>query len=73
VNYTVHGDAVNLTARLEALNKEYGTKVILSKSTADLVHDRFPCERIGEIAVRGKQATVTVYRLVLRGEGSPAA
>ncbi len=73
VNYTVHGDAVNLTARLEALNKEYGTKVILSKSTADLVHDRFPCERIGEIAVRGKQATVTVYRLVLRGEGLPAA
>lgn len=66
VNYTVHGDAVNLTARLEALNKEYGTRVILSKSTADLVADRFPCERIGEIAVRGKQASVTVYRLVLR-------
>ncbi len=63
VNYTVHGDAVNLTARLEALNKEYGTRVILSKSTADLVRDQFPCERIGEIVVRGKQARVMVYRL----------
>jgi adenylate cyclase len=65
VNYTVHGDAVNLTARLEALNKEYGTRVILSKSTADLVRDQFRCERIGEIVVRGKQASVVVYSLAL--------
>ena len=73
VNYTVHGDAVNLTARLEALNKEYGTRVILSKSTVDLVHGRFPCERIGEITVRGKQASVVVYRLALREERLPVA
>jgi adenylate cyclase len=72
VNYTVHGDAVNLTARLEALNKEYGTRVILSKSTADLVRDQFPCKRIGEIVVRGKQASVTVYSLALPGDGARA-
>jgi adenylate cyclase len=65
VNYTVHGDAVNLTARLEALNKKYGTRIILSKGTADLVRDQFHCERIGEIEVRGKQARVMVYKLAV--------
>jgi len=72
VNYTVHGDAVNLAARLEALNKEYGTRVILSGSTAELVGGRFACERMGEIVVRGKQTSVTVFRLVLPGERAPA-
>lgn len=72
VNYTVHGDAVNLAARLEALNKEYGTRVILSGSTAELVGGRFACERMGEIVVRGKQTSVTVFRLVLPGDRAPA-
>ncbi len=72
VNYTVHGDAVNLAARLEALNKEYGTRVILSGSTAELVGGRFACERMGEIVVRGKQTSVTVFRLILPGDRAPA-
>lgn len=71
VNYTVHGDAVNLAARLEALNKRYGTRVILSRSTADLVCDRFPCEPMGEIAVRGKQSSVEVYSVEPSGERAP--
>jgi adenylate cyclase len=72
VNYTVHGDAVNLAARLEALNKEYGTRVILSGSTAELVGERFACDAMGEIVVRGKQTSVRVFRLVLPGDGGPA-
>ncbi len=72
VNYTVHGDAVNLAARLEALNKEYGTRVILSGSTAELVGERFACDPMGEIVVRGKQTSVRVFRLVLPGGGGPA-
>ncbi len=63
VNYTVHGDAVNLAARLEALNKEYGTRVLMSQATADIIGDEFPYERIGEIEIRGKRAVVTVYKL----------
>ena len=38
VSYTVHGADVNLAARLEQLNKEYGTRVIISEKTYDLIH-----------------------------------
>ena len=37
VAYTVHGDNVNLTARLEQLNKDYGTRIIVAQSTRDEV------------------------------------
>ena len=36
VNYTVHGDAVNIAARLEQLNKEYGTGILVSAATVAL-------------------------------------
>lgn len=63
LNYTVHGDAVNLSARLEALNKEYGTAILLSESTKRAAGDGFSFARIGEVAIRGKTEHVTVYTL----------
>lgn len=63
VTYTVHGDAVNLAARLEALNKEHGTDLLLSESTVAHLGDAFQCERIGELRIRGKEQPVAVYRV----------
>ena len=60
LSYTVHGDAVNLAARLESLNKEYDTRILLSAATASTV-DGFELHVVGEAVVRGQSATIKLY------------
>jgi class 3 adenylate cyclase len=62
LNYTVHGDAVNLAARLESLNKEYGTRLMVSGNTKNLVHE-FEFSRVGETTVRGQTRSIALYTL----------
>ena len=64
LSYTVHGDAVNLAARLEALNKELGTRILVSAATAARV-EGFDLESKGEVSVRGQRERVAVYALPL--------
>jgi class 3 adenylate cyclase len=61
-SYTVHGDAVNLAARLEALCKEHGTSLLLSAATARALPDA-GLAAVGAIAVRGLSEPVAVYSI----------
>jgi adenylate cyclase len=62
LGYTIHGDDVNLAARLEQLNKEYGTHIIVSETTAKLAGwERFSFRRLGEVQVRGRTKGTTIY------------
>ena len=64
VGYTVHGDNVNLAARLEALNKEYGTRIIVSENTTSLLQENeYPFKSLGDVAVRGLVKPVKIYTL----------
>ena len=64
LGYTVHGDDVNLAARLEALNKEHGTRIIVSGRTRELAGpERFAFQELGTVTVRGRSRPVTVYGL----------
>lgn len=65
VNYTVHGDAVNLAARLERLNKDYGSLVLISDRTVQLLQDSYPLRPIGEVPIRGKAESIKLYELTI--------
>lgn len=60
-SYTVHGDAVNLAARLEALNKQFGTRVLVSQATANAAGDGFEFREVGTETVRGTSRPVRLF------------
>ncbi len=63
VSYTVHGDAVNLAARLESLNKTLGTRILLSARTANRLHEE-DLSLVETITIRGRQEPEPVYTLL---------
>jgi adenylate cyclase len=64
MNYTLMGDHVNLGSRLEATNKEYGTRIIISEFTYAQVKDKFVVRELDNIRVKGKNKPVLIYELV---------
>ncbi|MCX7655454.1 MAG: adenylate/guanylate cyclase domain-containing protein [Treponemataceae bacterium] len=64
MNYTLMGDNVNLGARLEGTNKQYGTHIIISEFTYGLVKDHFIVRELDTIRVKGKNKPVVIYELV---------
>ena len=66
-DYTVIGDNVNLGSRLEGINKEYHTNIIISEATYAKLADRVVAQKIDQVAVKGKTKPVYIYEL--RGLG----
>lgn len=64
LSFTALGDSVNLTSRLETINKTYGTQIIVSQSIFEEAKNHFPFRLLDEVAVRGKQESTTIYELI---------
>jgi len=62
VSYTVHGDAVNLAARLEQLNKRYDSYLLMDEETIKRLTSPMPVKFVDEVRIRGKERFVRVYR-----------
>jgi adenylate cyclase len=63
MSYTVIGDAVNLGARLESLNKDYGTRIIISEATRERLKGRYDIHPLGDVVVKGKSKPVAIFEV----------
>jgi len=64
MNYTVLGNVVNLAARLEGLNKQYGTQILVSESVYQRIRHAFHCRFFDTVIAKGMAAETRVYELL---------
>jgi class 3 adenylate cyclase len=68
LTFTLLGDTVNLAARLEQLNKDYGTRILVSDSTRQACGDQFTFVGLGSVAVRGRSDAAVVFSVDPNGQ-----
>jgi adenylate cyclase len=68
MSFTALGDGVNLASRLEGLNKQYGTTVLVTEAVRDDTRDAFDFRLVDVVAVKGKTRGVRVYELLGRAQ-----
>ena len=64
LKYAVVGDPVNVTARLESLNKELGTHILITEETRTALGDRTEAKDLGEFVVKGRTRPLRVFELL---------
>jgi adenylate cyclase len=65
MSYTVIGDNVNLGARLESLNKEYGSRIIISDASRARLTGQYDIRPLGDVVVKGKTRAVAIFEVVV--------
>ena len=63
-NFTIMGDEVNLASRLEGINKQFGTRLIISEATHLKVQQHFVARELDLIRVKGKTRPVKIFELL---------
>ena len=64
LSFTAIGDGVNLAARLEGLNKAYGTTILVSDAIERDARGQFAFRRVDRVAVKGKTVAVEIFELI---------
>jgi adenylate cyclase len=69
-DYTMLGDSVNLAARLEGINKQFGTYTILSGAAVERMEGVFPVRELARVSVVGRKEPVAIYEPLSPEESS---
>ncbi|HEV8132086.1 MAG TPA: adenylate/guanylate cyclase domain-containing protein [Acidobacteriota bacterium] len=64
LQYTAIGDGVNTCSRVESLNKEFGTTILITENTYQLVKDQFECRQMPEAHLKGKSKPLQFYEVL---------
>jgi class 3 adenylate cyclase len=64
LNYTIIGDTVNVSSRLEGVNKIYGTEIIVSESTYKECRNNFEFRLLDRVSLLGRSAGINIYELI---------
>ena len=64
LEYTVIGDGVNTTSRVQTLNKQFGTTILITQPTYEAVKDNFECRLMPDTQLRGKTKTFSFYEVL---------
>ena len=62
LDYTVIGDTVNTAQRLQSAAKE--NQIIINETTYQKVKESFNCIKVGEVALKNKANTMTIYEVI---------
>jgi len=73
LNYTVIGDSVNLASRLESLNKNFGTDIIMGEATRLAAGNAILVREVDQVAVYGRMESTAVFELIAMADEKPAS
>lgn len=72
MSFALLGDTVNLASRLEELNKQHGTRILVSESTCSACNGEFEFAALGSVVVRGRSDAVAIFSIDPNSQERPS-